>query len=79
MDIGKDYLKKFKVVGKKAEKSRWDWCVDVAKMTSKPVIVISTLLKGLTGEQIAGFYNKAKESSRPDIEFWKVWKDNKPK
>ena len=81
MNINKDkILSHFKVDKKhKEEKSRWLWCEDISNLVGKTTIHISTLMKGMTTEQIKEFYNTAKTYSNPKIMFWKVWKDNKPK
>ena len=69
----------FEIVGKKAEKTRWDACVELGQLTGKPTIQVSTLLKGLKLNEVEGFISQAKTYSRPDIQFWQIWKENKPK
>lgn len=75
MDLG---TKQYIVVGKKAEKTRWDACIELSQLVRKPTIQMSSLMKGMSKEQIEGFCSHVKTFSRPDIEFWCVWKLNKP-
>jgi len=77
MNIKKD-LTLFKVVGDKAQKNRWDAVVEVADLVKRKPIQISTLMKGMTMEQIEGFYKTAKTFTDPEINFWVLWRENRP-
>lgn len=72
-------LKKYIVVGKRVEKSRWDWCQDVAVLVGRKTIQISTLMKGMNKEQIKGFYKTAKTYTDARIKFWMLWDEHKPR
>lgn len=78
MQIPEHYLTKFKVTNKPVEKSRWEYCEDVALLVGKSTIQISSLMKGMSAKQIEDFYNKAKTYTRSDINFWIIWKEHKP-
>lgn len=73
MEINKDkYLQKFKVTNKEVEKTRWDFCKDIANLTGKRTIQISTLMAGMKTNEVKDFYLHAKTFTRGDIEFWKL-------
>lgn len=75
MEVGN---KTYTVVGKKANKTRWDACIEVAQLVRRPTIQISSLMKGMSKEDIEAFYTKAKTYSDPAINFWVLWKEFKP-
>ena len=74
-----NYNREFRVVNKPVEKSRWNFCEDIGQLVGRNPIVISTMMKGLTVNDIKGFLDVAKTYTRPDIEFWNIWRIHKPK
>lgn len=55
--------KEYKVTGKKAEKSRWDFIIDISNIIKQPPIKVSTWLKGFKTKDVEDILLKGTQGS----------------